>query len=250
MNFLIIEDEKPAYQKLKRLLRDVRPGSTVLDVLESVEQSVNWFLKNPEPDLIFMDIQLEDGLCFEIFEQCTIRTPVIFTTAYDAYTLRAFKVNSIDYLLKPIDPEELKNAITRYDDQHRHTDLAQFEAVLKQLQPETKERFLIKIGDHFKPVRASAVRCFYILERCSFLRTDSGNNYPLDYSLDTIEKLVDPKMFFRVNRHFIVNISAIRDIYAWSSSRLKIILDGWDEKEEIIVSRDRVPDFKKWMDYP
>ena len=248
MKVLIIEDERPASQKLIRLLGEINSDIEIIDVLKSVEQSINWFLHNPKPDLIFMDIQLEDGICFEIFENITVHTPIIFTTAYDEYTLKAFKVNSIDYLLKPIDSDELKNAIEKFKTHYSKTESAEFESILNQLLPKTKERFLIKIGVHYKSVQTLMINCFYIKERCNFIHVNKGKNYPIDYSLDKIEQLIDSKSFFRINRNFIINFSAIQDIIAYSSNRLKIILNDWTEQEELIVSRERVSDFKEWMD--
>jgi DNA-binding LytR/AlgR family response regulator len=249
MKVLIIEDERPAAQKLIRMLNEINLRIEVVDVLKSVEQAVNWMPENPSPELIFMDIQLEDGLCFDIFESCRINIPVIFTTAYDEYALKAFKVNSVDYLLKPIDQSELKNAIDKFTIIHQSgTDYSKLESVIKQLQPQQKERFLVKIGEHYKSIPTSTINCFYINERCTFLFTDTAKSYPLDYSLDKIEQLIDSKSFFRINRDFIVNFYAIRDMIAYSSSRLKIVLSGWTEKEEIIVSRERVADFKNWVD--
>ena len=248
MRVLLIEDEKPASQKLIRLLGEINPDIEIVDVLKSVEQSINWFLHNPKPDLIFMDIQLEDGICFEIFESTQVHTPIIFTTAYDEYTLRAFKVNSIDYLLKPVDSDELKNAIEKFKTHFTKTGAVELESILNQLRPKTKERFLIKIGEHFKSVQTSMINCFYIKERCNFIHVDKGKNYPIDYSLDRMEQLIDSKSFFRVSRNFIINFHAIQDIVAYSSNRLKIILKDWTEKEDIIVSRERVSDFKEWMD--
>ena len=249
MKVLIIEDERPASQKLVRLLEETDSTIEITDVLQSVEQTINWLLQNPVPDLIFMDIQLEDGICFEIFEKSDIKTPVIFTTAYDEYTLKAFKVNSVDYLLKPVVLEELKNAIDKFRELHSHkTNITKLESVLNQLQPKTKERFLIKIGEHYKSVPTSNINCFYIKERCNFIFTNTGKSYPVDYSLDKIEQLVDSGLFFRISRNFIVNFSVIQDIIAYSSNRLKIILTNWTEKDEILVSRERVADFKEWMD--
>jgi DNA-binding LytR/AlgR family response regulator len=249
MKVLIIEDERPASQKLIRMLEEINPEIEVVDVLRSVEQAVNRFSENPSPELIFMDIQLEDGLCFDIFENCEINIPVIFTTAYDEYALKAFKVNSVDYLLKPVDRNELKNAIGKFTVIHQSgTDYSKLESVIKQLQPQQKERFLVKIGTHYKSIPTSTVNCFYIKERCTFLFTGAAKNYSLDYSLDKIEQLIDLKLFFRISRDMIVNFYAIRDVIACSSSRLKIILADWTEKGEIIVSRERVADFKKWMD--
>ena len=248
MKILIIEDEKPASLKLVRLLKEISPDIETVAVLKSVEQSINWFLENPKPDLIFMDIQLEDGICFEIFENSKIQTPIIFTTAYDEYTLKAFKVNSVDYLLKPVDSEELKNALNKFNVHYNHPDYTRFESIIEQLKPNKKERFLVKIGVHYKPILTSKISCFYVKERCNFIQTDTGKNYPVDFSLDKIEQLIDLRMFFRVSRNFIVNLHAIDDIIAYSSNRLKIILKNGTEKDEIIVSRERVADFKKWME--
>jgi len=249
MKVLIIEDEQPASQKLIRLLGGIDSTIEIMDVLRSVEEAINWLSKHPDPELIFMDIQLEDGICFEIFESCSIKSPVIFTTAYDEYSLKAFKVNSVDYLLKPIVPEELKNAIDKFKKVHSHNDdIAKIESIINQLQPKTKERFLIKVGEHYRSVQISSINCFYIKERCNFINVDNGKNYDIDYSLDKVEHMIDSKMFFRVNRNFIINFSAIHDIIVYSSNRLKIILSNWTEKDEIMVSRERVADFKNWMD--
>ncbi|MBC5643587.1 LytTR family DNA-binding domain-containing protein [Parabacteroides segnis] len=249
MKVLIIEDEQPAAHKLIRLLEEADKQIEVIDVLASIEQTINWLAVHPGPELIFMDIQLEDGISFEIFETCKIQTPVIFTTAYDEYTLKAFKVNSIDYLLKPIAPDDLKAALDKFNVLHRQqANYSRLESIISQLQPKTKERFLIKIGEHYRSVQTLSIHCFFIMERNTFIQTDTGKTYPIDYSLDKIEQLVDPGQFFRINRNFIVNFSAIQDILIYSSGRLKIILNGWTEKEDILVSRERVTEFKEWMD--
>lgn len=249
MKVLIVEDEQPASQKLIRLLREIDPGIGVVATIESVEKATNWFLSHTTPDLIFMDIQLEDGVCFEIFENIDIKTPVIFTTAYDEYSLKAFKVNSVDYLLKPIVLEELKKAIEKFRTVHqKKADFAGIESLLTKFQPKTKERFLVKIGEHYRSIPVPGIQCFFIKERCNFICTDKGKNYAIDYSLDKVEEIIDSKLFFRVNRNVIVNFFAIQDIIAYSSGRLKIILANWDEKDEIVVSRERVAEFKEWMD--
>ena len=249
MKVLIIEDEQPAAHKLIRLLEEADKQIEVIDVLASIEQTINWLAVHPGPELIFMDIQLEDGISFEIFETCKIQTPVIFTTAYDEYTLKAFKVNSIDYLLKPIAPDDLKAALDKFNVLHRQqANYSRLESIISQLHPKTKERFLIKIGEHYRSVQTLSIHCFFIMERNTFIQTDTGKTYPIDYSLDKIEQLVDPGQFFRINRNFIVNFSAIQDILIYSSGRLKIILNGWTEKEDILVSRERVTEFKEWMD--
>lgn len=248
MKVLIIEDEQLAAKKLIRLLKEIDIKIEVIGVIGAVESAVNWLHSQPHPDLIFMDIQLEDGLCFDIFEKSNIKTPVIFTTAYDEYTLRAFKVNSVDYLLKPIKPEDLKNAIHKFNEWHKHIDFTGFKMALQQLQPKQKERFLIKVGEHYKSIEITEIDCFYIKERCNFIHINTGKNYAIDYSLDKIEEMIDLNMFFRINRNMIINFSFIHDILAYSSSRLKITLEKWTEKEELLVSRERVADFKKWMD--
>jgi len=249
MKVLIIEDEQPAVMKLTRLLEEIDRDIEIIGVLQSVEQSINWFLTNPSPELIFMDIQLEDGISFEIFENCRIETPVIFITAYDEYTLKAFKVNSVDYLLKPIARDELEKAIDKYKFHHREkVNYTKLEAIVTRLQPQTKERFLIKVGEHYRSVQTTNIYYFYIRERSTFICTEKGKNYPLDYSLDKIEVIVDPRLFFRVNRNYIINIHSIGDIIAYSSNRLKIILSNQEDKEDILVSRERVAEFKQWMD--
>ena len=249
MNVLIIEDEQPAANKVIRLLQAVDEKIKILDILPSVEAAVNWFNDHSKPNLIFMDIQLEDGLCFEIFENIRIDVPVIFTTAYDQYAIKAFKVNSIDYLLKPIAELELINAIDKYKSIHTiQPGSKSIETLVNHLNTSKKERFLIKIGEHFKSVPTKNINCFYIQERCNFILTDQGKVYPIDYSLDKLEQTVDEKQFFRVSRSAIINISAIHDIISYSSSRLKIIVTGWNEQNELLVSRERVQDFKEWMD--
>lgn len=249
MRVLIIEDEQPASQKLVRLLDEIDANIEIIDTIESVENATNWFLKNPHPQLIFMDIQLEDGICFEIFENCDIKTPVIFTTAYDEYSLKAFKVNSVDYLLKPIALNELKDAIEKFNTVHNNkTDFSKIESFINKLQPKIKERFLIKVGEHYKSIQTSSINYFYIKERCNFINIGKGKNYAVDYSLDKIEQMIDSKIFFRVNRNIIINFSAIEDILTYSTSRLKITLANCTEKDEILVSRERVSEFKNWMD--
>lgn len=249
MKVLIIEDERPAAEKLSRLLKEIIPDIKIMDILGSVEQSINWFSSNLDPDLVFMDIQLQDGISFEIFENCKIKAPIIFTTAYDEYALKAFKVNSVDYLLKPIGIDELKIALDKFHSFHvNKPDYSKLEAIVRQLKPRKKERFLIRIGEHYRSIPVSDINCFYILERNTFILTNTNKNYPVDYSLDKIEKLVDPILFFRISRNFILNFYAIKDMIVYSSSRLKIILHNRVDQEDIFVSRERIADFKKWMD--
>lgn len=248
MKVLIIEDERPASQKLKRMLDELDKTIDVSAILESVEGSINWFLNNPHPDLVFMDIQLDDGLCFEIFENIKIDTPVIFTTAYEKYAIRAFRVNSVDYLLKPIKKKELADALAKYRKIHAgNTDYSAINRFLEEMNPERRERLLIKVGQHYRSVQIKDVQFFYTRDGSVFIKTEGGRDYALDFSLDRAEKMTDPKRFFRVNRNYIVNISAIKDIIAYSASRLKLLVDGHSDEDDILVSRDRVAQFKKWM---
>ncbi len=249
MKVVIVEDEHPASQKLIRLLQEFDKSIEVAAILESVEDATNWFLKNLYPDLIFMDVQLADGTCFEIFENIEIKTPVIFITAFDKYALKAFKVNSIDYLLKPVNKVDLNKAIQKYKSfYNKEENYAKINSLINNMMPKIKERLLIKVGEHFKSIQISDIKCFYIKERCNFIFIEKGKSYALDYSLDKTESLISPEKFFRVNRNIIINFSAIKDIIAYSSSRLKIVITDWPDKDEIIVSRERVADFKKWMD--
>lgn len=249
MKVLIIEDERPASQKLHRLLKDIDKTMEIAGPLESVEDSINWFIANPDPDLVFMDIQLDDGLCFEIFENISIKIPVIFTTAYDDYSLKAFKVNSVDYLLKPINMQELRKALDKFQMIHTdNIDFSRIERILARRNPERRERLLIKSGIHYRSIQITDINCFFTRERGVFINTGGSNDYAVDFSLDKAEKMTDPHRFFRLNRNYIVNFTAIKDIIAYSSSRLKIIIDGCHGDKDIIVSRERVADFKKWMD--
>ncbi|WP_338410703.1 LytTR family DNA-binding domain-containing protein [uncultured Flavobacterium sp.] len=250
MNIIIIEDEKPAARLLQRKVEKL--GLEVHTLLHSVEESVEWFQNNKHPDLIFLDIQLSDGLSFEIFEQIDIKSAVIFTTAYDKYALRAFKLNSIDYLLKPIDEEELEIAINKYKNQVQKNTVSSldFDMIKKMiLGTETKEyksRFSVKIGQQLKVILIDEVECFYSENKGTYLHTFENRNYLLDLTLEQIEEELSPKDFYRVSRKFIIPLKAINEIQVYSNSRLKLILPSYKE-EEVIVSREKVSDFKTWI---
>jgi len=249
---LIIEDEKPASRRLVRIIGQVEPGADILGVIPSVEKATNWLLKNPPPDVIFMDIQLEDGLCFEIFEQCDIQTPVIFTTAFDEYTLKAFKVNSIDYLLKPIDEEELGDAIQKYKQLHKSDDdsgisSGSIDQVLKLLSSQYKSRFVVRVGERIRSIPVEEIQCFYSMEKANYIQTTADRHYTIDYSLEQVESLIDPQMFFRVNRKYIVALDAIKEIISHSNSRLRVVLFHKTEGD-IIVAREKVKPFKLWLE--
>lgn len=250
MNVIIIEDEKPAARRLSRMLEDL--GVKANQMLHSVEESIEWFQNNEHPDLLFLDIQLSDGLSFEIFEHVTISSAIIFTTAYDEYALKAFKLNSIDYLLKPIDEDELKAAVEKFKNQHAQQADVQlnFEDIKKLLvnpiDRKYKKRFTIKVGQHLKIVSIDDIECFYSENKATYIHTSANRSYLLDGALEQVQSELDPEKFFRVNRTFIVQLSAIKDIVAYTNSRLKIILQSYNEAE-IIVSRERVKDFKNWI---
>lgn len=250
MNVLIVENEKPAAEGLSRLLKKIDDTITIAGRTESVESTINWFQNNTSPELIFMDIQLDDGLCFELFESIKLDIPVIFTTAYDEYTLSAFKVNSVDYLLKPIEEALLRNAINKFKSLYykNSTRNGLLNQMFKDLNSGYKTRFLIKVGTNYKSILVSEISCFYILERATFIRLFSDKDYSVDYSLDYLQKTLDPNTFFRINRNCIVNINAISDILSYSSSRLEIKLNGHKPADDLIVSRDKVNEFKKWID--
>ena len=250
MKVLIIEDEKPAADKLKRMLLEKQGDITILGTLETVESSINWFMSNPQPDLIFMDIQLNDGISFEIFESIKITAPVIFITAYDEYAIRAFKVNSIDYLLKPIDQDSLSNSLEKYSTLYpaAKTDDKKIDFLLNQLAKKYKARFFIKFGSHCRSILTDEIKYFFIVERSTFIKTFQGKIFDIEYSLDQLEKMLDPEKFFRINRKFILNLSAITDIITWSSSRLKIKMSNEEENHEMVVSREKVAEFKKLLD--
>ncbi|WP_299120806.1 LytTR family DNA-binding domain-containing protein [uncultured Tenacibaculum sp.] len=251
MKVLIIEDEKPAARRLNRMLAEL--GIEVETMLHSVEESINWFQNNEHPDLIFLDIQLSDGLSFEIFEEVEVKSAIIFTTAYDEYALKAFKLNSIDYLLKPIDEDELKVAVDKFkENQPKQSDVqVNIDDIRKLLinpvDRKFKKRFTIKVGQHIKIIHVDEIECFYSENKSTYIHTNSNRNYLIDQSLEHWQEQLDPEQFFRVNRTYIIHINAIKDIISYTNSRLKLVLHSFNEAE-IIVSRERVKDFKNWID--
>ena len=251
MKAIIIEDEKPAARRLGRLLAELDVDVSIM--LHSVEESIEWFQNNKHPELIFLDIQLSDGLSFEIFDVIEVKSAIIFTTAFDEYALQAFKLNSIDYLLKPIDDEDLEKAVKKYRDFKPEKDRisVDFEDIKKllvnPLEREYKKRFTTRVGQHLKIINADEVECFYSENKGTYAATIEGRNYLLDTTLENLEQELSPKIFFRVSRKFYVNINHINDIISYTNSRLQIKLNHFKE-QEIIVSRERVKDFKLWLE--
>ena len=250
MNIIIIEDEKPAARLLQRKVEKL--GLQVTQMLHSVEEAIHWFNSNTHPDLIFLDIQLSDGLSFEIFETITIKSAVIFTTAFDEYALRAFKLNSIDYLLKPIDEDDLAIAISKFKNQFQKNTISNldFDAIKRMLvnptEKEYKKRFTIKLGQQLKMIAIEEVECFFSENKGTYIHTSDNREYLIDSNLELLENDVNPKDFFRVSRKFIISLKAIKEIQIYSNSRLKVILPSY-KAEEVIVARERVNDFKEWL---
>lgn len=249
MNVLIIEDENLASSKLESMLKSIEPKINILAKLESVLDTINWLSEHEQPDLIFMDIQLDDGICFEIFDSIHVDTPIIFTTAYDSFAIKAFQVNSVDYLLKPIEAEKLEKALGKFKTifDKRNFQHEKLNLLIDQMVNNYKTRFFVKIGNHFHSISVTEIQCFFVQERAVFIRTVGGKKYDLDYSLDQLQKLVDPNTFFRINRNYLIHIDSIQDIYSYSSNRLGVNLKMMDHLH-MIVSREKVSEFKKWLD--
>jgi DNA-binding LytR/AlgR family response regulator len=252
MRVIIIEDEAPAAGRLSRMLQDLDEDIEVLTTLDSVEASVKW-LQQQEPrpaELLFMDIQLADGLSFSIFEQVKVTQPVIFTTAFDHYVLKAFKVNSVDYLLKPVDPEELRQAVGKYRQLHMAGDsglAARLERLVQEMSPARyKERLLIKRGQQLHFLKTSLMAHCHADGKLCFATDFNGHSYLLDNHLQELEGTVDPRQFYRVNRQLLVNIEAIRRVHTWLGGRLKLDLLP-PTQADTIVSRERVNGFKDWL---
>jgi DNA-binding LytR/AlgR family response regulator len=248
MKVLIIEDERIAAERLKKMVLDLYPSYQIVGMLVSVKSSVEWLKSNPAPNVILMDINLADGQSFEIFSQIEVKTPVIFTTAYDEHALKAFKVSSIDYLLKPIKLDDLKRAFSKLksfnEENSRH-----IESMLKKFSAHSKDfqkRIVIRYGDTIKMVEVGDVAYFYTEDKINYLCTRDDLRYPVDHNLDELDHMLDPAVFFRINRQFIVNIHAIDKMLAWSKSRVKVILRP-PSKEDTIVSTERSPHFKTWL---
>ena len=248
MKVAIIEDELPASEKLERYIQKYNSDIVVVAKLTSIESSVKWLKENKDTiDILFVDIQLSDGLSFEIFNQVEIQKPIIFTTAFDEFAVDAFKLNSIDYILKPITFTEVSKALTK---------LKNFKSFLSndtiQNASETfnnksfKNRFLVRLGNHIHSIKTEEIALFYAEGRTVFLVTNEGKKFVLDYKLEDLNKILDISVFMRVNRTFIVNMDAIKDVIVYSNSRLKLILNVSTDND-IIVSRDRVSNFKNWF---
>ncbi|NND07988.1 MAG: response regulator transcription factor [Saprospiraceae bacterium] len=251
MKVVIVEDEHAALTRLKNLVTEIKPTYEIIHSMQGVHESVLWFTNNPAPDLLFMDIQLSDGLSFNIFNQVQITCPIIFTTAYDEYALRAFKVNSIDYLLKPIDDLELSKALAKHEARHLsaiplYTDLAK-EFLQAVHTASYKSRFLVKTGNTLKYLSTEDIGYFYSQEGITFAKSTDGKRHIVDTTLEQIEHAVDPKLFFRINRKVMLHIRAVESIHPHLISRLAVRCRPAADFT-MIVARERVAPFKKWLD--
>jgi two-component system, LytTR family, response regulator LytT len=247
MNYLIVEDERFAYEELKRMMTELRPGYSLKKWTNTVIDSIT-FLKSNTVDLILMDIRLADGTCFEIFNHLKVTTPVIFTTAYDEHAIKAFKINSIDYLLKPFDEKELENALIKFENIfHSHTPQTDPKLLAQLIPFKTKNRFLISKGENYHYVETTDIAHFYSEEKVVFLHTFQNKRYIINYTLDQLEQQLHSDLFFRVSRNCIGNVKAIANVAKYFNSRLKLTFSPACP-HEVLVSRIRVPDFLQWMD--
>ncbi len=251
MKALIIEDELIAAEHLHHLINEYDADIDIVEILDSVSGSVEWLFQNEHPPLIFMDIHLGDGNCFEIFKHTDVQSSVIFTTAYDQYAIQAFKVNSIDYLLKPLNKNDVFAALDKYfnlkkpESSINNFDLSQLLNAIQK--PSYKDRFIVKTGPHIRPINTKDIVCFYSLEKATYLVSNEGKHYLIDNALDKVQELLNPVEFFRISRKHIVSLQAIKDVISQSSTRAKvklnIILD-----DDLIISRDRIKPFKAWLE--
>lgn len=253
MRILIIEDEPHAARRLETLIHELLPEAEIIAHIDSVKKAVEYFRGNPVADLTLMDIQLSDGISFDIFKQCDVRSPVIFTTAYDEYALRAFKVNSVDYILKPIDKEELSQALIKFKTLRgqpaaaRPAMMENLEEVVRMLTRKYKTRFMIKVGEHLRTVDVAAILYFFTQDKITFCVTGDNRKLVLDHTIEELEEIMDPQLFFRINRKYMVSAGSINDIVHYTNSRLKLILRNCSDSD-VIVAREKVGEFKAWLD--
>ena len=251
MKAIIIEDEQLAARRLEGLIRNYDDSIEVLAKLESVEESVDWLNNNRHPDLIFLDIHLEDGLSFSIFDKVKVNIPIVFTTAFDEYAIKAFKLKSIDYLLKPIVQEDLNKAIDKYKEwSHEKKQVVDLSELYKLMQVKSvsyRERFSVTVGEKLKTIDVKDIAYFFSTSGITFVVMNSKGQYSLDISLDNLLKELDPSQFYRINRQYLINLASIGNVHVYPKSRLKIELKP-PTTEDIFVSLDKVTDFKKWLD--
>lgn len=250
MRILIVEDEPLAAERLQTLLKNYSKPLEIAYWADSVRSAVQW-LRSDSPDLMLLDIHLGDGLSFDIFEQTEVQAPAIFTTAFDQYAVRAFKVNSLDYLLKPVQREELYGALDRFLEQKKQNvfsvnhDLMQ--VISGMVRQEYKSRFLVKLGEKLITVPASSIAYFFVEDRATLLRTRNGHTYPIGFTIEQLELMLDPAQFFRINRSFVVAVEAIESVVPYPGNRLEVIPEARHTKDALVVSRELCAAFRKWL---
>ena len=251
MKVLIIEDEMPNAKRLQKMLLQIDAGIEVCAILESISDSVQWFRRHPHPDIAFMDVRLADGLCFEVFSQTTVHCPVIFTTAYDEYALRAFKVNSVDYLLKPVNIGELSSSLDKFRQIHRHPPgnnmMNDVITMLKQQQKSYRTRFLLPFKDTYNTLLVQDIAYFYTELKVTWAIQYNKQGHIVPYTLEELEDQLDPAIFFRANRQYLVSSSSIVAIHNYFNGKLKVMVQP-GIKDDLVISRERAAGFKKWLD--
>lgn len=255
MEVLIIEDEEPAADRLIALIEQYNSDIRILAVLPSISASIKWLSENRQPDLIFLDVHLADGLCFEIFSQVKIQSPIIFCTAYNQYALDAFQLHSIDYILKPVQYEKLEKSLQKRDNMLGHSkpqlpeiDLNKLVKAIQFQKQTYKTRFMVKIGVKIKPIKIEQIAYFFSSNKLTLLVDKDGRNFPVDYSLDDLMSLLDPDLFFHINRKLIIHIDAVHEIHPYFKGRLKLILTPpLEDGSDIVISSQKTPHFKIWL---
>jgi two-component system, LytTR family, response regulator LytT len=250
MKILIIEDEEQAYKRLQKIIKETLPAAEILGVVMSVKSAIDWFKNNAMPELVFMDVNLADGISFEIFKQVKITAPIIFTTAYEEYAIQAFKVNSIAYLLKPVDKEAIKEALDKLEHlKGTKPVVIDYSTLLKTLQQPIvnyRERFVVKLGDNLRSIAVEEIAYFYTENKANFLCTLDGKKLPIDFNLDEVEGMINPKKYFRINRQFIIGMASIEEMKSYTRSRV-IIKVKPPTTLDTIVSVERAGDFRNWL---
>jgi DNA-binding LytR/AlgR family response regulator len=251
MKVLVVEDEPLAAEKIIDYINELVPDAAAEGPITNIEEGILWFENHDEPDVIISDIMLADGLCFDIYNSIHIKCPVIFTTAYDEYAIRAFEVNSVDYLLKPISKDKLKASLNKITTLAGKTqediDFNKLADLLRQTSKTYKSRFLVKIGQKIKAIPTNKIAYFFTQDKLSFIVSHQGEKFPVDNSLEEIDAMVDPNYFFRINRKYVVHIEAVKEIHPYFKGRLKLKLKP-EVDEDIVISSEKTPSFKSWLD--
>ncbi len=254
MKILILEDETLAAEKLQNLVTEIEPSAEIIGVLKSVEATLLWLEQNDEPDLILSDIQLLDSVSFDIFSEKEVKCPIIFTTAYDQYAIQAFDVNSVDYLLKPIQKEKLEAALEKYKSAKNNlggistADIGKIADMIRDHSQEFKSRFLVKLGQKIRAIPVEKIAYFFTEDKMTFIMTEAGEKYPIDHSLEDVDTVLDPRIFFRINRKYIICLDAVKEIHPYFKGRLKLELNPAIDDDDIVISSEKTPSFKQWLD--